>query len=46
MSVKFEPLAARGGGLANITVTYVALSYGIALSTAAWVLYRVSGGPF
>jgi aquaporin related protein len=45
-SVKFEPLAARGGGLANITVTFVALSYGIGLLTAAWVLYRVSGGLF
>jgi aquaporin related protein len=46
MSVKFEPLAARGVGLAKITVTYVALSYGIALLTPAWVLYRVSGGLF
>jgi aquaporin related protein len=45
-SVKFEPLAAKGGGLANITVTFVALSYGIGLLTAAWVLYRVSGGLF
>lgn len=44
--MKFQASDAVGGGLANNTVVFVALSYGIGLLTSAWVLYRVSGGLF
>lgn len=45
-SVKFQASDAVGGGLANNTVVFVSLSYGMGLLTSAWVLYRVSGGLF
>lgn len=45
-SVQFAPTDAPGGGNANQTVVFIALSYGFSLLIAAWVLYRVSGGLF
>ncbi|KAM0706034.1 hypothetical protein Q7P35_007394 [Cladosporium inversicolor] len=46
MSVTFAPDSAPGGGNANQTVVFIALSYGFSLLIAAWVLYRISGGLF
>jgi glycerol uptake facilitator-like aquaporin len=45
-SVTFAPDSAPGGGNANQTVVFIALSYGFSLLIAAWVLYRISGGLF
>ena len=42
----FAPDSAPGGGNANQTVVFIALSYGFSLLIAAWVLYRISGGLF
>jgi aquaporin related protein len=44
--VTFAPDSAPGGGNANQTVVFIALSYGFSLLIAAWVLYRISGGLF
>lgn len=46
MSVDFAYGSAPGGGNSSQTVVFIALSYGIGLLIAAWVLYRVSGGLF
>lgn len=47
MSVSTTPnTALNGGGNSNQTVIYIALSYGMSLLVAAWILYRVSGGLF
>ena len=46
MSVDFAYDSAPGGGNSSQTVVFIALSYGMGLLIAAWVLYRVSGGLF
>lgn len=46
MSVDFAYGSAPGGGNSSQTVVFIALSYGMGLLIAAWVLYRVSGGLF
>lgn len=46
MSVDFAADTAPGGGNSSQTVVFIALSYGMGLLIAAWVLYRVSGGLF
>lgn len=46
VAVLQEPISGPNGSLANNTVMYIAMAYGLSLLVNVWAFYRISGGLF